>query len=281
MIDKRKLWKTVLVSWGFTLMGLFNIAVLCLVVAFIALRVRGPAAVVAVLMPTLALMILTFLAGEVIVNLIFRAETPHPERDKRFLDALSSASRQAGMWVRPRPWILSLGGMPNAMAYGPGLPWLAAVGVSRELVEMLSQDELDGVLAHEVAHIRCRDTGILAVIGLILGMIERLRTAIAARQSLWLQSPVVLALAWLIYGIGKVAFLVSRFSISQERELAADALGASYLGTPHPLINALRKLERQIAARGDGGQEPLFKDLMAAHPGMRERIRSLEAITRN
>ncbi len=278
-MDRWKLWKTVLASWGFTLMGVFNIAVLLAIATFLAMRVIGPNAIVAVLMPSLALMIAIFFGGEAIVNTIYNARTPHPEHDERAIRVMSAVSKQAGMWVRPRLWILSLGGVPNAMAYGPGLPFLAAVGVTRELVDMLKDDELAAVIGHELAHIRCRDTGIMGVIGFILGAIDKLRGALLSRNSLLMQSSVAFVLAYAIYGIGRLAFAISRFAISQERELAADALGSWYVGSPDPLIRALRKLHARRPQKDE--EKAVFADLMTAHPGLEERIASLTQLRIN
>lgn len=282
VINKRKLWATVLASWGFTLMGLFNIIFMCILATALASRVLGPEAIVVFLMPAFALMFIVFMSGEVIVNIMMNAEAPDPVRDKRYLDAVAAVSKKARMLIRPRPWVLSIGDKPNAMAYGPGLPFMAAVGVSRKLVDMLEQDELEAVLAHEFGHIRCRDIGILSVISLILGLINKLRGALTARGSVLAQNPVVILVGWAIYLLGRIATYVSQFSISQERELAADALSAAYMRTPEPLIRALTKLN---SLRDD--TEPkkakrsrhMFEDLMVSHPGLDERIRSLNALT--
>lgn len=274
VLDRWKLRKTLLVSWGFTLMGLFNIVILLVLASMLAIRVAGPLAFVAILMPALALMTATFLLGEVVVNLLFGAETPDPIHDRRFLESMARVKKKSRMWIQPRAWIVPIG-QPNAMAYGPGLPGLCAVGISRELVELLDDDELDGVVGHEFAHIKCRDTGILAVIGLVLSMFDKLRGLLNNRNSLVTQSPITLVIGWIIYGIGRAAFYISRFSISQEREIAADALSAHYNDDPKPLISALRKLH---ATRGssNSSDKPALHDLMVAHPGLEERIASLE-----
>lgn len=280
-VDKRKLRKTLLKSWGFTLMGFFNIIVLLVIASVLSIRVAGPGAFVAILMPTIAFMIATFLLGELLVNMIFGAQRPHPEYDRRFLESMKRVTKKSRMWITPRAWIIPIG-QPNAMAYGPGLPGMCAVGVSRELIEMLTDAELDAVIAHEFAHIKCRDTGILAIIGMILGMMEKLRKMLTGRTALIAQSPITLVIGWFVYAIGKLAFYISQFSISQEREIAADALSAYYNDDPRPLITALRKLHvwGKKNKPKTGAHEPMFKDLMVAHPGIEERIESLEGLIR-
>lgn len=275
-IDKWKLRKTLLQSWGFSLMGLFNIIVLLVIASMLSIRIAGPGAFVAILMPSIAFMIALFLLGEVIVNVIFGARRPHPEHDRRFLDSMKRVKKKSRMWIAPRPWIVPIG-QPNAMAYGPGIPGMCAVGVSRELTDMLTDEELDGVLGHEFAHIKNRDTGILAVIGMILGMMNKLRKLLSNKNAMIVQSPITYALGWVIYAIGRAAFYISQFSISQEREIAADALSAYYNDDAKPLISALRKLHawgKKNKPKSD--YEPLLKELMVAHPGLDERIESLE-----
>ncbi len=287
MIDRSKLRKTVLMSWGFTLMGVFNIVILCVIASLLTMRLIGPESFVIILMPTFAFMLLVFMGSEIVVNLIFNAEVPDPIRDRRFIEAVAKARRGSRMWVKPRARILNIMGKPNAMAYGPPLPGLAAVGVSRELVDMVDDDELEGIIAHEFAHIKCRDTGILIIIGLILSLIDKMRGLLRARNTAFLQSPIGFAIIWIIYGIGKTATYVSRFSISQERELAADALGASYIGSVRPLVSGLQKLHEwsKTQKKDEKGvhlqQKPMFEDLMVSHPGLEERIASLEAIELN
>lgn len=276
VIDKWKLRKTLLQSWGFTLMGLFNILAILLICSMIAIRMAGPGAFMAILMPSIAFVILIFFIGEIVVNIIFDAESPDPEHDKRFIESMRRVKKKTRMWVMPRAWVLDIGS-PNAMAYGPGIPGMCAVGVSRELVDLLTDDELDGVIAHEFAHIKCRDTGILAVISFVIGMIDKLRKLLENDQAMIRQSPITLVLGWLIYYLGRFAFAISRFSISQEREIAADALSAGYNDDAKPLISALRKLHALGKKnRSEDQPEPIFKDLMVAHPGLEERIESLE-----
>jgi heat shock protein HtpX len=258
-------------------MGLFNIIILLTFAAMLTIRFAGPAAFAAILMPSIAFMITVFMLGEVIVNFVFGAERPHPEHDRRFIESMQRVKRKSNMWVTPRAWIVPIG-QPNAMAYGPGIPGLCAVGISRELIELLTDDELDGVIGHEFAHIKCRDTGILAVIGLVLSMINKLRKLLSNKNSLIVQSPITYLIGWVIYAIGRTAFYISQFSISQERELAADALSAYYNNDPKPLISALRKLHAwgKKHKPKEKESEPFLKDLMVAHPGLEERIASLE-----
>lgn len=285
MVARAKIRKLLLVSWGFTLMGLFNILVLCVIASFLAMRFIGPESFVVILMPAIAFMLAMSLGGEIIVNFIFDAQAPDPIHDKKLIDAFQVAASRWRWLVRPRCWVLSIHGIPNAMAYGPGIPGLSATGFSRELVEMLDPDELEDVIGHELAHVKHLDTGILAIVSLLLGLINKLHTALKARTTAMMQSPPTFLVVWIIYAIGQIALCVSRFSISQERELAADATSAYRAGRVQPLISGLRKLHawrvKKDTEEKDAKKEshrPLFEDLMVAHPGLEHRIASLEAL---
>lgn len=281
MIDKAKLWRTILASWGFTLLGFFNLIFLALFASLLMMRVMGPEAFLVILMPTLAFMVLMFLGGEIVVNLMFRAKVPHPIDDKRFIEAADRIFKKAGVWVRPRIYVINLGDKPNAMAYGPGLPFLSAIGVTRPLIEMMDDDELETIIGHELGHVRCRDTGLLAIVGLLISLVDKLRHALHARNSAVTQSSVAFALGWIIYGIARAMTYISRFAISQEREYAADALGAYYHGDARPLMSALNKLHAWSKKESDQEKEaarPLFEDLMVSHPGLEQRVTSLQNI---
>jgi heat shock protein HtpX len=269
----------------YTLMSLFSIAVVTFIVGFIAIRLAGPRVVVTVFMSTLAFSIFTFLISEVVVNRIFRAVKPDPVTDKVYLDTVARISKKKWMLLKPRAYILNIGS-PNAMAYGMGLPGLSAVGISRELLDLLTPEELEGVLGHEIAHIRCRDVGILTLIGLLQTMIDKFSKLLAPGRTGFMTSWFVLMAVWFLLQIAKGIFSLARFAISQERELAADALSASYQGTPYPLISALRKLNasRPLPKQGDlfdkkdtRDNNP-FSDIMISHPGLDERIVSLESL---
>lgn len=285
MIDRVQLWKTVLISWAFTLMSVFSLLVVVLIVGFIAIRFMGPAAVIGIFVPSIALMTFVFLVSEVLVNRVFRAEVPDHHRDCVFIDAVEKITRKTGMWIKPRARILAVGS-PNAMAYGMGLPGFCAVGISRELFVLLTPEEVEGVLGHEFAHIRCRDVGLITVIGLLNTLTEKISSALTKGRTAMMGSIFVFAFVWVVALIAKGVFSLTRFAISQERELAADALGSSYIGSPLPLISALRKLHASRPGVGtrdmfdeDGRRSGNpFADIMISHPGLTERIASLESI---
>jgi len=136
---------------------------------------------------------------------------------------------------------------PNAFATGRN-PKNAAVAVNRGLVDMLDDQEVEGVIAHEIAHIKHRDTLTMTVVATVAGAIMMLAqmaqfAAIfggGSRDDEEGGNPLVM-LVLMIFA--PLAATVIQLAISRAREYEADATAARLTGTPHGLMNALAKLE--------------------------------------
>jgi len=127
---------------------------------------------------------------------------------------------------------------PNAFATGRN-PKNAAVAVTQGALSLLTYDELEGVMAHELAHVKNRDTLTSTVAATIAGVISAtwwIHFFGGGRDS----NPLV-ALAFVL--LAPLAAGVIQMAISRSREYVADADGAEIAGTPHGLISALQKLE--------------------------------------
>lgn len=189
----------------------------------------------------------------------------------------------------PRVYIVDTA-MPNAFATGRD-PKHAAVAVTTGITRILSRNELEGVLAHELAHIKNRDTLISTIAATIAGVITFM--ASMAQWSLIFGgndedggNPLgVLAMAIL----APIAATIIQLAISRGREFGADASGAKICGNPLPLANALAKLEAG-AIRADVNPStahmfivnPLKGKKLAAlfstHPSTEERIARLKSL---
>lgn len=198
---------------------------------------------------------------------------------------------------KPRVYIID-DHTPNAFATGRN-PQHAAVAVTRGLMELLSRDELEGVLAHELAHIKNRDILISSVAAVMAGAISSL-----ASMAQWAMlfggfrgrdneggggGGMLGGLVMMI--VAPLAATIIQLAISRSREFQADATGAGICGRPHSLASALAKLEqgnrRQpmdvnpataqmyiVNPLSGGGVAGLF----ATHPPIRERINRLLSV---
>jgi len=176
---------------------------------------------------------------------------------------------------------------PNAFATGRS-PKHAAVAVTRGITQLLSEDELRGVLAHELAHVKHRDILIQSVAATIGAAITYLGYAL-----LWFggddnDSPVGLIASLALVLLAPIAASIIQLSISRQREFAADASGAEYCGNPESLASALLRLEegaKAIPMKVNPAAEPLYivkpfsgkgiANLFSTHPPIEERVRRL------
>ncbi|MBL0927765.1 MAG: zinc metalloprotease HtpX [Phycisphaerales bacterium] len=181
---------------------------------------------------------------------------------------------------------------PNAFATGRS-PSKGAVAVTQGLLRMMSREELRGVIAHELAHIKNRDTLISCIAATVAGVL-----AFLAQWGMFLGggrggreggNPLAAILVVVIAALG--AALI-RAAISRSREFIADADGARIAGSPEGLASALGKLEalsRRIPlVQPNPAQNNLFivepfcgrtlTNLFATHPPTERRIAALRAL---
>lgn len=276
MIQRKRVWKAVLTSWGYTLLAFFEVAVATLVIGIISYRFVGPRGIIGIATTVGVTMMMSFLLSEVLITLIFRAKRATPGEYGNFIEVVRDICKRKRMWCTPRLYILALE-VPNAMAFGWGIFGMSAIGITPKLYEILEKDELRGVIAHEIAHIRCRDTGIMTMIGVLIFGVERLRRVLLSGKTALGKGPFTYLFGLLLWTVEKFIFGFLRFAVSQERELAADALGASYVGTPEPLMSALRKLEKTTSVRAKK-ERTLLDDIMISHPAMNERFDALSRL---
>jgi heat shock protein HtpX len=179
----------------------------------------------------------------------------------------------------------------NAFATGRN-PKHAAVAATEGILRILSPDELAGVIAHELAHVKNRDiliSSIAATIATTIMMVSRFALFFGGGRDSRGGNPIVLILTVLL---APVAAMIIKAAISRSREFAADATGAQIAGRPDGLANALRRIEAAAkrvplpptaAAQatehmfivrpfaGVGGMLQLF----STHPPTEERVRRL------
>jgi heat shock protein HtpX len=175
---------------------------------------------------------------------------------------------------------------PNAFASGRG-PKHSIVAVTEGITKLLSEDELRGVIAHELAHIRNRDILTQSVASAIGAMITYM-----AYMFLWFggddNSPLSLIASLAMVILAPIAATLIQFAVSRQREYSADATGAEVCGNPESLASALLRLEEGAKAmpmQVNQATEPLYivkpfrgggiASLFSTHPPIEERVRRL------
>ena len=227
-----------------------------------------------------------------IVLSIYRAR-PVAERDAPELYAVVQSLAARASMPMPRVYLLPQEA-PNAFATGRN-PEHAAVAVTQGLLRLLDRQELEGVLAHELSHVRNRDILISSVAATLAGTVMIL-ARMAGFAALFgghggrdRGGGGALGMLFTIL-LAPIAAILIQLCVSRTREYAADASGAELSGNPHGLASALRKLEaqnRRVPLRGGTPATAhlfivapltagrLATRLFSTHPPIEERVRRL------
>lgn len=214
----------------------------------------------------------------------------------RLVQLVRLNAQQAGLPM-PRVYIIP-SGSPNAFATGRN-PQHAAVAVTEGILDLLTPDELEGVLSHELAHVKNRDILTSTIAATIAGAIAMLASmaqwgamfgGYGSRNDREGGGSLIGILVMAI--VAPLAAMIIQMAISRSREYAADATGAKICGKPQALASALRKLHtgvqrRPLAANPATAHmfimNPLtgqsFASLFSTHPPIEERIARLEQMT--
>jgi heat shock protein HtpX len=236
---------------------------------------------------------ITYYASSTIVLRMYGAKVV-TEREAPDLYAMVDRLRQRASLPMPTVAIAPHA-QPNAFATGRN-PEHAVVCVTEGILKMLSPEELEGVLAHELAHIRNHDMLLQTVAATIAGAISNLANFAlffgSAQHDEEGGNP---AAGLLMVILAPIAAMLIQFAISRHREFKADAVGAEISGKPLALANALRKMDaaahkipmhvspaaaplaivNPLAAYGAG-----LTKLFSTHPPTAERVARLELLVR-
>ena len=262
-----------LVSIGYFIGSLFGIGQFGALIAFLIAAVMN---------------FTSYFFSDRIVLRMYRAKEVSEAEAPVLHQIVSELSMNAGI-PKPRIAIIETA-TPNAFATGRS-PSNAVVAVTTGILNLLDRDELEGVISHELSHVKHRDILISAVVATVAGAIA------------WIAN---FAQFFAFFGDGDdaggiiglilmsifapIAAMLIQLAISRSREFKADEGGARISGKPWALANALRKLEMGINARPMdanpstahmfianpfGGRGSSFVKLFSTHPPMEERIHRL------
>jgi heat shock protein HtpX len=236
---------------------------------------------------TLAVNLIAYFVSDKIVLARYRAQEVTAQEQPRLHEVVSRLASKAGLPM-PKVYVIQESA-PNAFATGRN-PKHAAVAVTSGLLQKLDEDEVEGVLAHELAHVKNRDTlttTIAATLAGALAMVANVARFGYAGRGRGRSNPIALLL--LMVGAPLAALLI-RLLVSRIREYAADREGSQTSGRPLSLADALRKIS--VAApqlpfsRGNSVDAQMFivnpfsgglQALFSTHPPVAERIKRLEA----
>ena len=180
--------------------------------------------------------------------------------------------------VRPKLYVLP-DSYPRALSAGRGAGGGSGIAVSLGLMGVASPAELEGIVAHEVAHIRHRDVLLQTVVVIVaMCLVELSRIGGALQRAL-------------LFVLAPVAASFVHLMLSPRREFAADRAAAELCASPHGLADALLRLEaamQLVAFQGSPATEPLYTTnpfaedgiatLFVTHPPVGERVRRRRAL---
>jgi heat shock protein HtpX len=223
-----------------------------------------------------------------IVLAMYRAQPVGP--DHRLYRTTERLAQRAGL---PMPKVYVIPDLsPNAFATGRN-PAHAAVAATEGILRVLGDAELEGVIAHELSHVRHRDiliSSVAATIGAAIMMIARMAQFAALfgggrRDDDEGSNPIAL-LATII--LAPLAAMLIQAAISRSREYAADAAAARLVGSPYGLVNALKTIEsaaQRVPLDANPATAHMFivkpftvsgmLSLFSTHPPTEQRIRAL------
>ncbi len=269
------------------------LATLSLLLIGVGYLIAGPVGASIAFFMAIIMNMTSFWFSDRIVIGMFRARPASPTQYPglhRMVDNLSGAA----LVPKPKLWILPLK-VPNAFAVGKS-PRHASVAVTEAILHTLNEGELEGVLGHEMAHIKNRDTLIAAVAATLAGAVVMIAywarwIAIAGTGDRGRGGIGVVGLL-LLFILAPLAALIIQMAISRTEEYRADRRGAYLSGKPLDLASALEKLHLAARRRPLGGALPssshLFIinpfgtgfpfEMFSTHPPTEERVKILRAL---
>jgi heat shock protein HtpX len=280
-----------------TLKTVVLLTFLTVLLVFVGGAIGGRSGMVIAFAMALVMNFVSYWFSDKIVLAMYKAQPVTEAQAPELYGSVRRLSQKAGLPM-PKVYIIPDESL-NAFATGRN-PEHGVVAVTQGIMRALDREELEGVLAHELSHIKHRDILTGTIVATIAGAISML-----AQMAQWAMlfgggrrddsdeggSPVV-ALVMMI--VAPIAAMLVQMAISRTREYEADKGGATIAGNPYGLANALLKLERgaQVVPMHDAKPatahmfivNPLtgggLMKLFSTHPPIAERVKRLKEMTR-
>lgn len=270
------------------------IAAMTAVFGGVGLIVGGEAGMVVALMVAAGMNLFTYWNADSIILRLYRARPVDAHTQPDFHGLVQDLARRADMPM-PAVYIID-SAQPNAFATGRN-PHNAAVAATTGLLSLLTRQEVAGVMAHELAHVRNRDTLTMTITATLAGAISMLTYGamiLGGGRSTPSGSPLGGIGLLLAAVLAPLAATVVQMAISRNREYEADRIGAQICGHPEWLAAALEKIERGARAIDNHAAEdnpatahlfiinPLHAravdGLFSTHPNTANRITALRRL---
>lgn len=273
---------------------MFLLTLLTLLLVFVGKLIGGTEGMAVALIFALAMNFFAYWFSDKIVLMMYGAKEVSKAEAPKIHRIVENLIQKADL-PKPRVYIIPQP-TPNAFATGRN-PRHAAVAVTEGIVRLLSDDELEGVLSHELSHVRNRDILISTIVATIAGAIYVLADW-ARWSAMWggrrdeRGGGNIRLIAILVAAIlAPLVAMLIQMAISRSREYLADESGANLCGRPLSLANALRKLynySRQMPLQANPTTAHMFTvspltgggilALFSTHPPIERRIARLEEL---
>jgi heat shock protein HtpX len=279
---------------GNTFKTAFLLTALTLLLMFIGRVFGGDNGMIIALAFAVVMNFVSYFYSDKIALAMYRAQPVTREQLPKAYAAVERITQRIGLPM-PKMYVIPTES-PNAFATGRN-PQHASVAVTHGILELLNDEELEGVLAHELGHVNNRDILISSVAATVAGAITMLARmgefaalfgGMGGRDSED-RGGGLAALFMLI--VAPIAAMLIQLAISRSREYQADATGAKFTGNPYALASALQKLDsysRRIPMRASpstahlfiiqpllGVNASMFANLFSTHPPIAKRIERL------
>jgi len=272
-----------------TFKSTFMLVLLMLLLLLVGERLGGTNGMILAFVISVAMNFTAYFYSDKIALAMYRAQPVTREQLPRAYEVVERLAAKDGIPM-PKIYVIPTES-PNAFATGRN-PQHATVAVTHGILSLLTDEELEGVLAHELGHVKNRDILTSSIVATLAGAIT-----LIARMAYWGElltgrgsrdrnGGALTALAMLI--LAPFAAMLIQLAISRSREYEADATGAHTTGNPYALARALQKIEdyaKRVPLQATPSTAHLFiiapllggtfSGLFSTHPPTKERIRRL------
>ncbi len=266
--------------------------ILTLLLIFVGNLIGGNGGMIIAFIFAVLMNFTTYWFSDKIVLKMYRAQQIQPQDSPELFRLIENLTARSNLPI-PKVYIIP-SDQPNAFATGRN-PQNSAVALTEGIIKLLNREELSGVIAHELSHVKNRDILVGTIAATIAGAISML-----ANMAQWALifggrgnndregNPLGLLVSIIV---APIAAMLIQLAISRSREFMADESGAKMTGNPLYLANALKKLHiksQQIPMQANAATAHMFivnplsakgmAKLFSTHPPIEERIKRLESM---